>query len=100
VELENFLAAIEKDSTAVGDQIPGCDGLHIRKVRIGAPGENVKPNAGYRLIYQLIQDEDGAWTARCLDLYYKKEQETMKAFEAINASKRAAIQSNPDSEPE
>jgi hypothetical protein len=100
VELTKILSEIEKDSTSVGNQIPGCDGLHVRKVRIGAPNEQIKPSAGYRLIYEVLQTSEGQWVARCLDLYYKKEQETVKAFEAVRISRQAAVQSNPDSEPE
>lgn len=65
----------------MGDQIQSADSTHhVRKVRIGAPGENVQPRAGYRLIFQVIQIED-KMIVRCLDLFYKKQQVTVKAHQ-------------------
>jgi mRNA-degrading endonuclease RelE of RelBE toxin-antitoxin system len=73
-ELERVFSQIEEDPFSVGDQIKSDNSAdHVRKVRIGAPGDNVLPRAGYRLIFQVLQVEDKT-VARCLDLYYKKKQ--------------------------
>lgn len=77
-ELTTVMAEIEKSPMTVGDQIK-CSNLdfHVRKVRIGAPGENVQPRAGYRLIFQVLEQDGRQW-ARMLDVYYKQHQGTIK----------------------
>jgi len=89
--------AIEVDPYSQGDQVRSNDTLqHVRKVRIGAPGENVRPRAGYRLIFQVIENKDSL-IARCLDLYYKPEQASVLAHEVQRLAQLAEPSPSTDS---
>jgi hypothetical protein len=96
--LEEVLEAIEKDPLSRGDRIPLGPELHVRKIRIGCPGDKVSPRDGHRLIVQ-ITEVGQTVVCRCLSLYYKQQQTNISGKE-VKKLVRDADEAYLESEPE
>jgi hypothetical protein len=68
--------------------------LHLRKIRVGAPGDRIAPSGGYRLILQVL-DVEGKTVARCLELYYKPDQADLPSAEGFKLIMDSSDEENP-----
>lgn len=96
--LKEVFEALEKDPLSKGDRIPLGPELHVRKIRIGCPGERISERDGYRLIVQ-ITEVGQTVVGRCLSLYYK-QQKTNISDKEVRTLVRDADQAYLESEPE
>jgi hypothetical protein len=96
--LEEVLSAIEKDPLSRGDRIPLGPDLHVRKIRIGCPGDRVSERDGYRLIVQITEVGQKV-VGRCLTLYYKQQQTNISGKEVkklVSGASDDLLESEPE----